>query len=499
MMRQQKVGARAAWMIAVAVVAGGAAACSGGGNKTCTADSECALGRMCIDGQCQYAMGADGGGTGGDGGNVSTTRTWDLPATANRDVDILMMIDNSRSMLPLQQKLLASFPVFTQTLASLPGGVPNLHLAVVSSDMGAGRNTIQLCNNDHGIFQSVPRGACAATNLQAGQTFISNVNGVANYTGAIEDVFTCIAALGQDGCGFEGQLGSVVRALGADGVAPPAQNAGFLRQNAYLAIVLFTNEDDCSVTADSDLFNAGSQLVSDPLGPLASFRCNEFGHLCGTPPAPPARTMAADYQECVPAEEMGLLIPVHTIAEQIKSLKPDPSKILVAAIAGLPTPYHVSLAPALIAQDPQMWPQIDHSCMENSAEFADPGVRLASFVNAFGTNGLFLTTCAPSFAPALQQIAENIGALVAPGCLQAPFAHDSIGRPICSVTQQTTTASGTTSSKTIPSCDATESNKPCWELTAGDPQCTGGLRFGVLSDSDLPANAVFQISCAVTN
>ena len=76
---------------------------------------------------------------------------------------------------------------------------------------------------------------CAKASLNAGQNFIINVNGMPNYTGDIADVFSCIAPLGDGGCGFEHQLESVLRALGADGAPPPAQNAGFLRPDAYLA------------------------------------------------------------------------------------------------------------------------------------------------------------------------------------------------------------------------------------------------------------------------
>src|SRR5262249_1180318 len=158
--------------------------------------------------------------------------------------------------------------VFMQVLQDLPMGLPNVHIAVVSSDMGAGANAVELCNNDQGIFQATPRGTCTAAGLMPGQTYISNVNGVANYTGNISDTFSCIAALGQDGCGFEGQLKSVARALGADGFAPPPENTGFLRPNAFLAVVLITNEDDCSVPDNSPLFDTNSRLVGDSLGPL---------------------------------------------------------------------------------------------------------------------------------------------------------------------------------------------------------------------------------------
>jgi hypothetical protein len=145
------------------------------------------------------------------------------------------MIDNSLSMKPLQQKLVANFPVFMNVLKGLPGGLPSLHLAVVSSDLGAGPYSavdVPACRTggDQGIFQSMPRGtSCGAASLNAGEHFIVNESGAQNYTGDISAVFSCIAALGDTGCGFEHQFASVLRALGADGVAAPADNAGFLR------------------------------------------------------------------------------------------------------------------------------------------------------------------------------------------------------------------------------------------------------------------------------
>ena len=43
-------------------------------------------------------------------------------ATLNRKIDLLFMIDNSQSMLPLQAKLLMQFPVFMNVLKMLPTG-----------------------------------------------------------------------------------------------------------------------------------------------------------------------------------------------------------------------------------------------------------------------------------------------------------------------------------------------------------------------------------------
>ena len=81
-------------------------------------------------------------------------------------------------------------------------------------------------------------------------------------------------------------------------------NVVFCVPDATLAVVLITNEDDCSVPDDSDLIDPSQKLMSDPLGPFWSFRCNEFGHLCninGTHAAAAARP-ADHLQGCVSNE-----------------------------------------------------------------------------------------------------------------------------------------------------------------------------------------------------
>src|SRR3954470_18755688 len=229
--------------------------------------------------------------------------------TVNRKLDILFMIDNSNSMDHSQANLAKNLPALMNVLKTLPDGPPDLHIAVVSSDMGAGDGSFGMCSGtgDKGVFHHAPTGTCTATNLQPGATYISApIGGTPNFTGDITDVFQCITKVGVEGCGFEQQLASVARALGADGAPPPPENLGFIRRDAYLAIVLITNEDDCS--APSSFFDSGV-VLSSAHGP--GFRCNQFGHLCsrnGGPPAPPLRlspnptdlSTTVTYDSCVP-------------------------------------------------------------------------------------------------------------------------------------------------------------------------------------------------------
>jgi MYXO-CTERM domain-containing protein len=350
---------------------------------------------------------------------------------ANRNLDVLFVIDNSSSMRLSQTNLTANFPAFMDTLQNLPGGLPNIHVAVISSDLGAGDGTVPSCSRtgDEGKFHFAPQAPCTATTLQGGATFISNVGGAANYTAAdISTVFSCIAALGDTGCGFERPFSSVLRALGADEMPAPAENQGFLRADALLAIVIVTNEDDCSARPDSDLydFSTSSMSLASPLGPPGNFRCNEFGHLCDgvrPPRQAPGDEMSATttLDNCTSAECDGSLVPVAEFVARLRALKTAPSsEIVVGAIAGPPTPYTVQWnAPSIVDtscnQATCPWPSIAHSCTSADGSFADPGVRITDWVHAFGANGIASSICDTNFGPALQQIAARISALLTAG------------------------------------------------------------------------------------
>jgi hypothetical protein len=368
-----------------------------------------------------------GGGTlqpdagGGLGGTTGTTGTGGTYPTGwgnvpNRNVDMLFMIDNSSGMDLAQANLERNFPTLMTALKNSPAGLPNIHLAVITSDMGAGDGSIANCDSTggrNGIFQYTARGACDTTGLATGATYIVDTGNVRNYTGNLEDVFACIAALGETGCGFEHQLASMARALGADGKAPPQENQGFLRPEALLFIVLVTNEDDCSASPGSALYDTTQTSLTSALGPPANFRCNEFGHLCGgaKPPrlAPTGSvTDSVTLDGCVSAEDAGMLIPVANVVAQLRSLKRFPDEqVVVAAIAGPDAPYTVKWRSPPTA-DTGPWPEIAHSCVATDASVADPAVRIAQFVRTFGANGLLLSACSDNYAPSLQRLAEHL-------------------------------------------------------------------------------------------
>jgi len=356
-------------------------------------------------------------GTGGVDGGV--LRVDGFIVDPNRNVDILFMIDNTAGRL-VQDNLLRNFSTFASALGAFPGGLPNLHMAVITSDLGAGDGSIAGCSatgGDAGRFQYTARGTCTATNLDVGATFISNIGGSANYRGNLEDVFTCIAAVGESGCGFEQPLAAVARALGADGQPPPEENQGFLRADAFLLIVLLTDEDDCSVPAGSTLFDTTTNSLASPFGPVSSYRCNEFGHLCNgvKPPRTAPNGSVSDVvtlNGCVSAEGAGQLTPVATLVSQLRSLKVDPdAQIQVAAIAAPPAPYTVHWKNPPVT-DSGPWPAVSLSCTASDGSFGDPAVRINQWAAAFGTYGQFYGLCEPDYGVTLAAIAARLGAVM---------------------------------------------------------------------------------------
>jgi hypothetical protein len=416
-----------------------------------------------------------------------------ITLSVNRNVDLLFLVDNSQSMGLSQDNLLRNFPGFMTALEGLPGGLPNVHIAVVSSDMGAGDGqSIDKCGaggtGDRGVFRFTPRGTCTATGLDPNATYISDIAGVRNYTGALRDVFTCIAALGEkEGCGFEHQFASITRALGADGQPPPIENQGFLRDDAYLAIILITNEDDCSAPPNSLLFDStANRRLADQLGPLANFRCNEFGHVCDG--ARPGRlapgndaTATQTYDQCVPAED-GILLGVADTAARIKALKPGAAdKIVVAAITAPPTspqaPYTVHWEPnKLMPPDSGPWPVISHACTAPDTSFADPAPRILQFVNEFGGNGLSMSICGGEFSSALSGIADLIGRKLTPPCIEGTIAkRPGTDRDDCTVIGSKSAGNGSSADSTIAACTDTGDVGPCWRLIPGTGTCTGRM------------------------
>lgn len=391
--------------------------------------------------------------------------------SATRDVDLIFLIDTSLSMADEQQILRGNFPNLVRVLKDISGGLPNIHMGTITPDLGTSPYNIPGCDRPGGdggrfmkgvnnscanpvnqkyVVDIEPRGCDIEKNIVAGQattctshtctqanceqTAFATSEGISsepaglqlaiddygcprcrNYSDeSLEDVFSCMATLGTNGCGMEQQLEAVKQALTT---GDPA-NAGFLRSNAYLAIFIITDEDDCS-TKNTELFNPQGDINST-FGVLTSFRCTEFGVTCDQPWQRVMPSGQATYTNCRPRENndpKNMLYPISVYTNFLSQLKSS-EMLLVGAITG---PYANQVTVGLDTnQNPKLMP----SC-GIPTEGADPSVRIKAFVEALtkpeDMSWAYTSICATDFSPALVGLGNRIKALTEVQCITTPL------------------------------------------------------------------------------
>jgi len=197
------------------------------------------------------------------------------------NVDLLLTIDNSSSMGDGQLALTRDLGGFIDALVNPPFDpatmrprftpVKSLNVGVISSDLGTPGSVVASCANsdqgDDGLLNPVRNGAAMRqhqpwTTAPAGRRPARCTNDPNQYPSFLRfdrmtsDVETfreelvCNAYLSVGGCGLEQPLEAAYRALvvhnprAAAGNTDP--NAGFVRDNAMLALVMVTDEEDGS-------------------------------------------------------------------------------------------------------------------------------------------------------------------------------------------------------------------------------------------------------------
>ena len=413
----------------------------------------------------------------------------EIPVSTNRNVDILFVIDNSTSMADKQNAVASNFTRFIDVLNAIPGGLPNVHIGVVSSDVGVGidANGVEQCTaiGDHGLLQNTPRSSCMTMNNNA--RYIEDIglpNGTrqrnypttglpAGTTDPLSAVFSCVARLGTSGCGFENHLESMKEAL--DGMN--AENAGFLRNDAYLAVVILGDEDDCSAR-DQQVFDPRNELdnINSTYGVLSSFRCTEFGVQCD---GGSILRAAKDYQTCVPRGDSYLWHPQHYF-DYLRSLKSDPNLLIGAVIAGNTTPFGVTI-------DDRGAPQLKHSCNNTAVGAGDPAIRLKYFVDQFGSHGTFVSICNQHYDDALAEIGQLLAKVIGTPCLEGAVDTTDIDptqpglQMDCQVSDVKFPNTANSTETVLPRCAMTDANTPvttkvpCWWTKVDAATCTSTL------------------------
>jgi hypothetical protein len=427
-----------------------------------------------------------------------------------RKLDIVFMIDDSSSMKDKQENLRRNFPVFMQKVLNIQGGQPDLHIAIISSNLGAGiTQGIPGCpaGGDRGRFQVRPE--CGIDTNKAGHFLTVSPNGKTNFEAQgglahLPELFQCMAFLGDKGCGYEHQLLSLYFAL--DGKTNP-ENAGFLRDDAYLAVVMLTDEDDCSAEPGADFF------TGTVAGQSGSLRCSLRGHVCGGQPVP-AMPFSAPLATCEPylrddaSEKNSRLVNVPFFVDFLKGLKNGRTdRILISEIVGWTADpdarYTLALAPASdngpLALDTGKICQDDVPAADGGAGGATPALRLHQFANAFPNHTIF-PICKHDLSPAMDEIGASVVTLLTKTCIVDPLVDaDSTAnglQPDCQVEDLVPVPPGNSTyrGQPVPACSSGR-GMPCWDLVA-DPSCSGGYKVDVRRSEPAPTGTVQSIECS---
>lgn len=445
-----------------------------------------------------------------------------IPVSA--DIDILLVIDNSTSTLDKQTVFAQNFPRFVQALDAFPMGRPSLHIGVIDTTVDIATTGWAQGNvgcptpdpGDNGLLQSAPRIAgCTPPN----GPFIADIespNGsrTVNYAGTLEQALSCIAQVGGAGCGFEADLEAMKRAL--DGSRP--ENAGFIRNGAYLGVIFLTDEDDASVK-NNKVFTLDPATV----GGVSDFRVQPlFAYQCSTPIS---ASQPGTYSHCTPRTDSYLQDP-HYYAQFLTTVK-DPGQIVVAAIAAPPpglatndSPPQTASSPDIAtgplmlngrSQDLALLPSCSATINGNPA-IGRPAVRLASFVRDFGDRGRFYTVCQGDYSAALADIGKTLFNAISP-CLEGPI-DPSDGDPSnpgtqlqCSVTDvQVDDRTGATSAL-IPACQmqdaatpAAAGARPCWWIRHDPVACPApdtGFELQLVRTQPPALGTHVEVECAL--
>ena len=366
------------------------------------------------------------------------------PTAATYKIDLLFVIDNSNSMLAEQAALRAQFPMLISLLLNstaigggedVVAGAQDIHLGVVSSDLGApGVLDIAGCSGtgDDGVL----RNTAAADAVGCSETiytprFLSYVAGTDDPAQTATDL-SCIAALGNDGCGFEMQLESMLKAVwpgddgrvaflgdpsgfGTTGQAGTAfPNGDFVRPSddddvSVLAVVMVTDEEDCSSNDTAHLVPSFSQMGLNT-------RC---------------------YYEGL-APEPNRLFDVSRYVSALRNLRPGyEQRVVFGAIVGVPTALVTEAALSAVdfsnsaernahydavLNHPLMQEAVDDrgnvdpaddtmvpSCTTTSGSaLAYPPRRIVEVARGFGEHGFVQSICEEDWSYAIELLATRI-------------------------------------------------------------------------------------------
>jgi hypothetical protein len=355
-----------------------------------------------------------------------------FPQSIEREIDVLLVVDTSPAMQVKADQLAKSLPKMIEVLRSprLGNDLPDLHIGVVSADLGAGPYSLPGCKagGDGAKLLHAPRQAGCTPPSNPWISYIArktNVPGSGDPIERVKQGLSCIGDLGDSGCLFAQPLEAARRALD-----PKLNlNPGFLRKDAFLMLVFLTSGDDCSAKKPQ-LFDPNQTQINDPLGPLTPFRCFEFGVTCDCPAGNCTRQTVGTRTNCMPAHDW--LHRIEDYAVFFGKLKP-PGRMLVSVVSG-PTD---TVAVGMDNMNPTLRP----SCNTGFGQ-GTPAIRLAALATAINKSSdkayfnqgvkypyqtVPVTICDGDHSPAVGWPGQRIVTMLGGTCIQGPVLTRDCG------------------------------------------------------------------------
>lgn len=313
-----------------------------------------------------------------------------------RDVDLLFVVDDSRSMRVEQRALAAQVDrmVTMLTTGDLDGDgerdqppVHSLRVGVVSTDMGGHPSCGE---GDGGAFVD--------------GTFLTFEDGDRPERFA-RLVSEQVDSLGTGGCAVEQPLEASLAALRPE--------RGMLRDDSILAVVVLTDEDDCS----------GYERLG----------------------------LGDEQDETTCARRRDDLLPISRYVDGLLALRDDPSRVVFAAISGVDpdVPSHLDAAGldglvesqerrlAAMPADATTAPRTCESAdSEDAFRFAHAPLRILQTAQGLSARGAQVTVdsiCEADYADAIHAVAREIGDALGYACLPRPMHAGADGLVDCRV------------------------------------------------------------------
>lgn len=343
-----------------------------------------------------------------------------LANDAVADVDLLLVVDDSNSMEEEQRNLARRVEGLVADLVAPPdddgdgspdwNAVRSLRVGVTSTDLGTRGTDVSAslvgsaCTTGPGGEAPLsghdgrlePSGTCGAS------TGVMAWDEGSDPSAFSAEVACVVESLGVAGCGIEQQAGAAARAL------ERRRGTDFPREGSVLAVLVLTDEEDCT--------------LRDPASFFAAMDATNRNVLC--------------------QRSEGWLASIEDLAADLRGERPD-SRFVFGLITGVPIAVSGGAPAAVLAHPDMAYDEIvgerglepRPACTEAGLGDAAPARRLVALAQALGTERVH-SICTDDFGPAIADLTARIGRALDGACLARRVAPGPDGTIQCTLEER---------------------------------------------------------------